>query len=58
MVFMNGDGNKLAKKFMITIDDDSVNIDKVHDAISKITKEYFTTWEEDEQELRTQWKVQ
>ena len=42
------------KKFLVTIvDDDSVNIDTIHKAITEVTEGHLTIWEEAEKELRT-----
>ena len=45
---------KSVNKFLITIiDDPKINIDDIHEALSKITNAYLSTWNEAKQELRT-----
>jgi len=49
---------KRVNKFLVTIiDDPKINIDDIHEALSKITNAYLSTWNEDKQELRTRIRI-
>ena len=47
------------KKYMITIcGENPPSLDEVHEAIAKITKDYFSTWEEAKKDLRIRKEIE